>query len=66
MIQHPSNFTADGYKQLVNLFINAYDNDWDTPYIFKKNRNIVKSIGKIKTLFQTRKGNVNVNKDYGP
>lgn len=47
MIQHPSNFTAEGYKQLVNLFIDAYDNDWDTPYILKKNREIVKSVGKI-------------------
>ncbi len=47
MIQHPSNFTAEGYKHLVNLFIDAYDNDWDTPYILKKNREIVKSVGKI-------------------
>jgi hypothetical protein len=47
MIQHPSNYTEEGYKHLVNLFIDAYDNNWDTPYILKKNREIVKSIGKI-------------------
>lgn len=47
MIQHPSNYTAEGYKQLVNLFINAYDNDWDSAYILKKNRETVKSVGKI-------------------
>lgn len=47
MIQHPSNYTEEGYKHLVNLFIDAYDNDWDTQYILKKNREIVKAIGKI-------------------
>ena len=47
MIQHPSNFTEEGYTNLVNLFINAFDNDWDTPYILKKNREIVKSLSKI-------------------
>lgn len=47
MIQHPSNYTAEGYKHLVNLFIDAYDNDWDSAYILKKNREIVKSVGKI-------------------
>ncbi|MCX7745268.1 MAG: DUF5946 family protein [Clostridia bacterium] len=47
MIQHPSKYTGEGYKHLVNLFIDAYDNDWDTPYILKKNREIVKSVGKI-------------------
>lgn len=47
MIQHPSNFTEEGYKHLINLFIDAYDNDWDSPYILKKNREIVKSVSKI-------------------
>jgi len=47
MIQHPSNYTEEGYKLLVKLFIDAYDNDWDTPYILKKNREIVKSVNKI-------------------
>lgn len=47
MIQHLSNFTEDGYKHLVNLFVNAYDNHWDTPYILKKNQEIVTSLGKI-------------------
>ena len=27
--------------------MNAYDNNWDTPYILEKNREIVKSVGKI-------------------
>lgn len=47
MIQHPSNFTEEGYKHLINLFIDAYDNNWDTPYILKKNREIVKTMSKI-------------------
>ena len=55
-IQHPSNFTADGYKQSANLVINAYDNDWDTLYIFKKYRKIVKSIGKRKPYSKRGKG----------
>ena len=45
------NFThkygLDRYKLLVNLFIDAYDNNWDTPYILKKNREIVNSVSKI-------------------
>lgn len=47
MIQHPSNYTAEGYKHLVKLFIEAYDNNWYSAYILKKNREIVKSLGKI-------------------
>ncbi|MFC4388944.1 DUF5946 family protein [Gracilibacillus marinus] len=47
MIQHPSNFTEEGYDHLVNLFKDAYDNNWDTSYILKKNREIVKSVNKI-------------------
>lgn len=47
MIQHPSNFTEEGYKNLINLFKDAYDNNWDTAYILKKNRQLVKDIGKI-------------------
>lgn len=47
MIQHPSNYTIEGYKHLVNLFIDAYDNDWDSAHILKKNREILKSVGKI-------------------
>src|SRR5699024_2607079 len=47
MIQHPSNYTEAGYKHLVNLFIDAYDNNRDTLYVLKKNREIVKSVGKI-------------------
>jgi hypothetical protein len=47
MIQHPSNFTKDGYKQLVNLFIAAYDGRWKTNYILRKNREMVANAGKI-------------------
>ncbi|MCP3033140.1 DUF5946 family protein [Halobacillus sp. A1] len=47
MIQHPSNYTKDGYKQLVNLFIEAYDGEWGTKYILIKNREYVKNVGKI-------------------
>lgn len=47
MIQHPSNYTAAGYKYLVELFIDAYDKGWDTAYILKKNREYAASAGKI-------------------
>lgn len=47
MIQHPSNYTAEGYKHLIHLFTDAYDNDWDTAYILKKNRERVTHISKI-------------------
>ncbi|MFH7819646.1 DUF5946 family protein [Neobacillus thermocopriae] len=36
MIQHPSNYTEEGYKLLVNLFTEAYDNEWPTDYILQK------------------------------
>lgn len=47
MIQHPSNYTKDGYNLMTNLFIGAYDNNWDTGYILKKNRELVSKVGKI-------------------
>lgn len=47
MIQHPSNFTEEGYRLLVRLFIDAYDNEWDTAYILKRNRELVSNAGKI-------------------
>lgn len=47
MIQHPSNYTQKGYKYLVKLFIDAYDNDLEISYILKKSREIVKSLSKI-------------------
>ncbi|MFY8331068.1 DUF5946 family protein [Vagococcus carniphilus] len=49
MIQHPSSFTEEGYLGLLNLFTEAYDHSWDTPYILRKNRDLVKTIKKIKT-----------------
>lgn len=57
MIQHPSNYTEEGYKLLVNLFIDAYDNDWDTPYILKKNREIIKSVSKITNPISSKERN---------
>lgn len=47
MIQHPSNYTKDGYNLLRNLFIGAYDNHWDNNYILRKNRELISTIGKI-------------------
>jgi hypothetical protein len=47
IIQHPSNFTKVGYDNLINLFIGAYDNNWDTDYIFRKNKELVSNVGKI-------------------
>ncbi|MCR8842349.1 DUF5946 family protein [Paenibacillus sp. SC116] len=47
MIQHPSNYTEEGYRLTVQLFSEAYDNDWDTAYILKRNRKMVATIDKI-------------------
>lgn len=47
MIQHPSNYTDEGYEQMVQLFIDAYDNKWETSYILKTNRERIKSVDKI-------------------
>lgn len=38
MLQHPSNFTKEGYDLTRSLFCDAYDYHWETPYILKKNR----------------------------
>ncbi|MGW9123544.1 DUF5946 family protein [Paenibacillus chitinolyticus] len=47
MIQHPSNYTEEGYRQLVRLFMDAYDHDWDTAYILKRNRELMKNVDKL-------------------
>ncbi|MBE5103525.1 DUF5946 family protein [Priestia aryabhattai] len=47
MIQHPSNYTKDGYNLMINLFKSAYDNKWATGYILRKNRELVSNVAKI-------------------
>jgi hypothetical protein len=47
MIQHPSNYTEEGYKYMVKLFTEAYDNNWDTAYILKRNQELVKNIDRV-------------------
>lgn len=47
MIQHPSNYTDAGYDQLVDLFRDAYDNDWDAATILRENRERIQTVGKI-------------------
>ncbi|MFU1792971.1 DUF5946 family protein [Paenibacillus azoreducens] len=47
MIQHPLNYTEEGYRLLVKLFSEAYDHNWDTSYILKKNRELASKVGKI-------------------
>lgn len=47
MIQHPSNYTEEGYRLTVQLFTEAYDNAWDSAYILKRNRELVNHVGKI-------------------
>ncbi|WNF24769.1 DUF5946 family protein [Mesobacillus jeotgali] len=47
MIQHPSNYTEDGYMHLVDLFTEAYDHEWDISFILRKNRELVSKIGKV-------------------
>lgn len=47
MIQHPSNYTEEGYRHLVQLFKEAYDHGWDNSYILKRNRELITNVGKI-------------------
>ncbi|MFS0724961.1 DUF5946 family protein [Paenibacillus sp. 1P07SE] len=47
MIQHPSYYTEEGYRHMIQLFKDAYDHKWDTPYILRRNRELVGRIGKI-------------------
>lgn len=47
MIQHPSVFTEEGYRHLIELFVEAYDQDWNAAYTLKKNRELIKKISKI-------------------
>lgn len=47
MLQHSSNYTEEGNKNLIRLFTEAYDNNWDTAFILRKNRELVKNSGKI-------------------
>lgn len=49
MIQHPSSYTEEGYILIINLFFEAYDNEWPTDYILQNNRNLVSKIDKITT-----------------
>lgn len=55
MIQHPSNYTKIGYNILIKLFIEAYDNNWETQYILKKNRELVSNVGKITNQLPSHK-----------
>ncbi|MCC3373726.1 DUF5946 family protein [Cohnella sp. REN36] len=47
MIQHPSHYTQEGYRLLVQLFTEAYDHGWNNSEIQKRNREVVGQIGKI-------------------
>jgi hypothetical protein len=38
MLQHPSNYTKEGYEQLKRLFCDAYDYNWNISYILRRNR----------------------------
>lgn len=40
MLQHPSNYTKEGYALTKTLFCDAFDYNWETPYILKKNREV--------------------------
>jgi hypothetical protein len=40
MLQHPSHFTKEGYDLTKRLFCDAYDYNWETSYILKKNREV--------------------------
>lgn len=47
MIQHPSNYTEEGYRYLITLFTESYDKEWEVTYILKRNRELVSNIDKI-------------------
>lgn len=55
IIQHPSIYTTEAYKHLVDLFKEAYDNQWDTAYILKKSREKIKGINHIATPLKSKK-----------
>lgn len=40
MLQHKSHFTREGYVLTQKLFCDAYDHNWETDYILKKNREL--------------------------
>jgi hypothetical protein len=40
ILQHPSLYTKEGYDLTKNLFCDAYDYNWATSYILKKNREV--------------------------
>jgi hypothetical protein len=42
-LQHPSNYTKEGFEQLKSLFLDAFDYNWDNPYTLKKNRELIKN-----------------------
>ncbi|GIO66536.1 DUF5946 family protein [Paenibacillus sp. FSL M7-1455] len=54
MIQHPSNYTEEGYKLLAELFTDAYDHRWSTERILEKNRELVSKAGKITNPLPSR------------
>ncbi|WP_147535178.1 DUF5946 family protein [Bacillus marasmi] len=62
MLQHPSNFTKEGYDLMKTLFIEAYENNWETSYILKKNRELVAKIGKITNPLPSTKRQRNTRK----
>ncbi|MFC5465978.1 DUF5946 family protein [Lederbergia graminis] len=57
MIQHPSNYTKNGYEAMISLFKDAYDNHWSIDYILKKNKALVSNIAKITNPLPSKQRN---------
>lgn len=47
MLQHPSNFSEAGYTYLIELFIEAYDNNLSISDILKRNTELLVGTSKI-------------------
>lgn len=41
MLQHKSHFTKEGYELTKELFCDAYEYNWETPFILKKSRELI-------------------------
>lgn len=48
MLQHPSNYTEEGYAMTVGIFREAYDRQWEANEILKATRTFIADKGKFK------------------
>ncbi|WP_276354056.1 DUF5946 family protein [Cohnella caldifontis] len=48
MLQHPSNYTEEGYAMTAGIFREAYDRKWNTSEILEATRTFIADKGKFK------------------